>query len=40
MVIPLGAFEMGTGVARLALGVGALSVLEVFVCGGIGFRRS
>ena len=31
-MIPLGAFGMGTGVARLALGVAALSVLEVFVC--------
>ena len=48
VVIPLEAFGMGTGVARLALGVAALSVLEVFVCvcvwggggGGIGFRRS
>ena len=32
MVVPLGAFEVGTGVAGLALGVVALPVLGVCVC--------
>ena len=39
-VIPLGAFVVGTGVAGLALGVAAMPVLGVFLCVGIGFRRS
>ena len=40
MVIPLGAFAVGTGVVWLALGVAALPVLGVFGCVEIGFRRS
>ena len=32
-VIPLGAFGMGTGMAGLALGVAALPVMGVSVCG-------
>ena len=35
MVIPLGAFGVGTGVAGLALGVAALPVLGVFVEWGL-----
>ena len=40
MVIPLGTFGVGTGVAGLALGVAALPVLGVFVCVGIDFHQS
>ena len=40
MVMPLGAFRVGTGVAGLALGVAARPVLGVFVSVGIGFHQS
>ena len=39
-VILLGAFGVGTGVVGLALRVTAVPVLGMFVCVGIGFRRS
>ena len=35
MGIPLGAFEVGTGVTGLALGVAAPPVLGVFGCVGL-----
>ena len=40
MVVPFGAFGVGTGVAGVALGVAVLPVLGVFVCMGIGFHQS